>query len=128
MPHETPTEEPKMTNNQSDPLHQHCLEVAEKALPCPGYSGCDERKHGDDVHWPECPAYYCLDVAAALEKELRAERERVLEALQGVEHTVEFYLKREIESPANHQEFAREASEKLDKFREAIRKLKGTGL
>jgi hypothetical protein len=41
--------------------------------------------------------------------------------LREVAPIVEFYLKREIESPSNHQEFAREAQEKLDKFRVALR-------
>jgi hypothetical protein len=100
----------------SDPLHQHCLEVAEAAY-------LSQWNDGEELPDASCIA----NIAAALETELRAERERVLEAMQGVEHTVEFYLKREIESPANHQEFAREASEKLDKFRDVIRALKGTG-
>jgi hypothetical protein len=47
--------------------------------------------------------------------------ERVREALQEVAPIVEFYLKREIESPSNHQEFAREAQEKLNRFRAAAR-------
>lgn len=54
--------------------------------------------------------------------DLEAERARMLEpierSLQEVGPIVEFYLKREIESPANHQEFAREAQEKLDRFRQ----------
>ena len=43
---------------------------------------------------------------------------RLQELVEVVTPTVEFYLKREIESPANHQEFAREAQEKLDRWRE----------
>ena len=48
-------------------------------------------------------------------------------ALEGVESIVEFYLKREIESPANHQEFARQAQEKLDRFRDAKMSLAASG-
>jgi formate dehydrogenase maturation protein FdhE len=40
--------------------------------------------------------------------------------MEAVAPTVEFYLKREIESPSNHQEFAREAAEKLARFRAAL--------
>lgn len=53
----------------------------------------------------------------------RKARMDALKALQSVQRTVEFYMKREIESPSNHQEFAREAQEKLDAFRAAIRSL-----
>lgn len=55
-------------------------------------------------------------VVAQLRERLAAMRDSLI----GVESTVEFYLKREIESPSNHQEFAREAQEKLDKFRAAL--------
>jgi len=51
----------------------------------------------------------------------RVVAERVAEALREVAPIVEFYLKREIESPANHQEFARQAQEKLDRFRAAAK-------
>src|SRR5208283_6002834 len=43
---------------------------------------------------------------------------RLRELFKQVTPTVEFYLKREIDAPANHQEFAREAQEKLDKWHE----------
>lgn len=48
----------------------------------------------------------------------------VRKALEDVVPIVEFYLKREIESPSNHQEFAREADEKLRRFRAAIEALR----
>jgi len=62
-----------MTNDQSDPLHQHCLEVAEKALPC----NCNDEHLSH--HKGYCAVFARPVVAAALEKELRAERERISE-------------------------------------------------
>jgi hypothetical protein len=55
-------------------LHQHCLEVAEKMLPC----NCASESNGNR-HLRCCPMSHREGVAAALETELRAERERVLE-------------------------------------------------
>jgi hypothetical protein len=43
-----------------------------------------------------------------------------LRVLRDVQPIVEFYLKREIESPANHQEFSSKAEEKLQRFHAAI--------
>ena len=53
-------------------LHQHCLEVAEAALPCDEQSRSCLR----GSHFAPCPARHRPAVAAALETELRAERER----------------------------------------------------
>ncbi len=57
--------------------------------------------------------------SAELKAQCAAVMEKVQAAIEGVSSTVEFYLKREIESPSNHQEFAREAQGKLTKFRAA---------
>jgi len=51
---------------------------------------------------------------------LEEKMKRLADAMRGVQSTVEFYMKREIESPSNHKEFAREAQEKLDNFRATI--------
>jgi hypothetical protein len=45
--------------------------------------------------------------------------ERLREALNAIEPYVEFYMKREIESPSNGEEGVREAREALRKFRAA---------
>ena len=59
-------------------------------------------------------------VLTEIQDQVAAALREAREAMKGVESIVEFYLKREIESPANHQEFAREADEKLQRFRAAI--------
>jgi hypothetical protein len=72
-----------------------------------------------------------FDTIDALERDLDAAVElrtrEAAEALDSVESIVEFYLKREISAPANHQEFAREAEEKLTKFRAAKALLSTSG-
>jgi hypothetical protein len=54
------------------------------------------------------------------EARIQKARAEAIEALKQVSSTVEFYLELEIESPWNHQEFAREAHEKLNLFRAAL--------
>lgn len=46
---------------------------------------------------------------------------RLTKAVEAAWSTIEFYFKREIESPSNHQEFARQAEEKLDELRAALK-------
>jgi hypothetical protein len=116
---------------------------------CVGYPECDGDLVAEP-HSPGCPLYKGEPAAEAIPTDQSArdrylaeryitreehnniihmneivhERdvaERVREALQEVAPIVEFYLKREIESPSNHQEFAREAQEKLNRFRAAAR-------
>ena len=53
---------------------------------------------------------------------LLAENEKLREACRECLPLIEFYTKREVESPSNHQEFAREAEERLRRFRAAIEK------
>jgi hypothetical protein len=61
-----------------------------------------------------------LDTIDALESDrdawLREKLGPIEELIREIQPTISFYLKREIESPSLHQEFAREAQEKLDKF------------
>jgi hypothetical protein len=72
-----------------------------------------------------------FDTIDALERDLDAavalRTKEAAAALDSVESTVEFYLKREISAPANSQEFAREAQEKLTKFRAAKALLSTSG-
>jgi hypothetical protein len=58
---------------------------------------------------------------------LCAEQADLRGRMEAVAPIVEFYLKREIESPSNHQEFAREAAEKLARFRAALDAPAGKG-
>lgn len=52
----------------------------------------------------------------------------MLDGLKAVRPIVEFYLEREIKSPANHQDFAQEAQEKLNRFRAVLRDNPGAPL
>lgn len=45
---------------------------------------------------------------------------QMAKAMYAVHRRLEFYTKREIESPSNHQEFAREAEEELDGYNLAL--------
>jgi hypothetical protein len=69
---------------------------------------------------PGYPANSVGIVTKLIEVALAPAQADALEALESVESIVEFYLKREIESPANHQEFAYQAQKKLNKFRHAL--------
>ena len=89
------------------------------------------QKEIEEFHVNDTPGINEYDIieanVIARDAELKVQTAAMLEkaraAFDGVESIVEFYLKREIEAPANHQEFAREAQEKLDAFRQAQRAL-----
>jgi hypothetical protein len=51
------------------------------------------------------------------EKELL---KQMAKAMYAVHRRLEFYTQREVNSPSNHQEFAREAQEQLDAFNVAL--------
>jgi hypothetical protein len=51
------------------------------------------------------------------EKELL---KQMAQAMYAVHRRLEFYTHREVNSPSNHQEFAREAQEQMDAFNTAL--------
>jgi hypothetical protein len=111
-------------------LHQHCLEVAEKVLPCDGGSAdgrlfCYPAKN---EHRVSCRAWHRPAVVATLEKELRAERERVLEEAAGICEAKAIYANR---SRHGKDQFSQglllELENILRDTAKNIRELKGTG-
>jgi hypothetical protein len=61
-----------------------------------------------------------IQVMTEVERIAAEARRDALAAMLSVQSVVEFYLKREINSPSNHQEFAREAQDKLGRFHAAM--------
>jgi len=67
-------------------------------------------------HQRECE-HYMDDYAASEAKRIA---EPLMEVMKNVQSLLHFYGKREMENPANHQEFVRETRDKLDRFDAAL--------
>lgn len=80
----------------------------------------------------ECHCAACMNAAHVLNasdpnwlaRQIADSSRELFDSVSDMMSLIEFYAKREMESPSNHQEFVRETSEKLNRLRAALESTK----